>query len=156
MTSTLYEADFVRWTTEQANALRDLARVGSNLALDWENLAEEIESLGRSQRSELRSRIRTIIRHLLKLEISPATEPRAGWRETVRNAQAESQDLLTDSPSLEREVASVIAEQRSRAAEMAYQDLRDHGEDHALADFEAVSFTEERVLGPALSHERDD
>ena len=46
----LYEEDFVRWTEEQSSALRDAARIGTNLPLDWENLAEEVESSGRSQR----------------------------------------------------------------------------------------------------------
>jgi len=51
----LYQQDFVRWTEEQSSALREAARFGTNLPLDWENLAEEIESLGSSQRHELRS-----------------------------------------------------------------------------------------------------
>ena len=72
--STLYDEDFVRWTEEQAAALRRAK--GSNLALDWENLAEEIESLGKSDRRELRSQITRILRHLVKLEASPAAEPR--------------------------------------------------------------------------------
>jgi Domain of unknown function DUF29 len=52
----LYDEDFVRWTKEQAAALRraknlpPAGTVGSNLPLDWENLAEEIESLGKSER----------------------------------------------------------------------------------------------------------
>jgi predicted YcjX-like family ATPase len=62
----LYDEDFVRWTEEQAAALRQAKR--SNLPLDWENLAEEIESLGRSDRRELRLQITRILRHLLKLE----------------------------------------------------------------------------------------
>jgi len=75
----LYEEDFVRWTEEQSSALRDAAKVGTNLPLDWENLAEEVESLGRSQRHELRRRIAVILEHLLKLERSPAADPRRGW-----------------------------------------------------------------------------
>jgi len=83
----LYDQDFVRWTEQQAGALRQAK--GSNLPLDWENLAEEIESLGRSDRRELRSQITRILRHLLKLEASPAAEPRAGWRSTIREARSE-------------------------------------------------------------------
>ena len=70
----LYDQDFVRWTEEQAAALRraksllPAATRGSNLLLDWENLAEEIESLGKSDRRELRSQITRVLRHLLKLE----------------------------------------------------------------------------------------
>jgi hypothetical protein len=68
----LYDKDFVRWTEEQAKALRDAAGLATNLPLDWENLAEEIDSLGRSQSRELASRIAVIIEHLIKLEISGA------------------------------------------------------------------------------------
>ncbi len=62
----LYEQDFLLWTKEQATALR--RATGSNLPLDWENLAEEVESLGASQRTELNSQIRRVLRHLFKLE----------------------------------------------------------------------------------------
>jgi uncharacterized protein DUF29 len=73
--SSVYEQDFVRWAETQAETLRRAAEDGSNLPLDWYNLAEEIESLGRSQRRELRSRLATIIEHLLKLQFSSAVEP---------------------------------------------------------------------------------
>lgn len=79
----LYEKDFVRWTEQQAAALRDAASLSTILPLDWENLAEEIGSLGRSQKRELRSRIAVIIEHLIKLECSPAVDPRPGWMETI-------------------------------------------------------------------------
>ena len=76
-----YEADFVRWTEEQSRALREAAKIGTNLPLDWENLAEEVESLGRSQRRVLRSRIAVILEHLVKLERSRRlTEGAGGWR----------------------------------------------------------------------------
>src|SRR5215207_42459 len=78
----LYDQDFLLWTREQSKLLREAAEHRVNFPLDWENLAEEIESLGKSLRSELRSRLRTI-EHLLKLEHSAAREPRNGWIETV-------------------------------------------------------------------------
>ena len=81
----LYDQDFFLWTEEQAAALRRAK--SSNLPLDWENLAEEIESLGKSDRRELTSQIRRILRHLLKLEASPATRPHAGWRSTIIDAR---------------------------------------------------------------------
>jgi hypothetical protein len=68
--SDLYDRDFVLWTEEQSALLRNAK--DSNLPLDWDNLAEEIESLGRSQRTELKSQIRRILRHLFKLVASPA------------------------------------------------------------------------------------
>jgi hypothetical protein len=49
--SGLYDQDFFLWTQEQAAALRRAK--DSNLPLDWENLAEEIECLGKSDRREL-------------------------------------------------------------------------------------------------------
>ncbi len=55
---TLYKQDFVAWSTEQAEALGSAGRDDSNQKLDWENLAEEIEGLGISQRRELKSQIR--------------------------------------------------------------------------------------------------
>ena len=75
---TRYDEDFVAWSKEQTDALRAEARTGSNQKLDWENLAEEIESLGKSQLHQLKSQVRRVIELLLKLEFSPAADPRRG------------------------------------------------------------------------------
>lgn len=75
----LYDTDFLAWSKQQAEALRAAMGNGSNQRLDLGNLAEEIEDLGKSVRRELQSQIRRIVRHLLKLEHSPAKEPRRGW-----------------------------------------------------------------------------
>ncbi len=64
----LYDADFFLWTQEQARLLRNSAHAATNLPLDWENLAEEVEDLGRSNRRELRNRLRVVMEHLLKLQ----------------------------------------------------------------------------------------
>jgi Domain of unknown function DUF29 len=143
----LYDQDFVRWTEEQAAALRRAK--SSNLPLDWENLAEEIESLGRSDRRELRSQIRRILRHLLKLEASPAGEPRAGWRSSILDARSEVEDVLRDSPSLRHEIDAVIADQLTAAAELASEDLSRHGEpaEAVRAQLQKSGFTAEQVLG---------
>ena len=142
----LYDEDFVRWTEEQAAALRRAK--GSNLALDWENLAEEIESLGKSDRRELRSQITRILRHLVKLEASPAAEPRAGWRATIREARAEIEDVLEDSPSLRREAQAMIAKRIRAATELAADDLGQHDEpaDAIRARLEKGGYTEAEVL----------
>jgi len=76
-TSELYDRDFFLWTQEQAAALRTVRK--SNLPLDWDNLAEEIESLGESQRAELNWQVRRVLRHLSELEVS-------GRRSTCRMA----------------------------------------------------------------------
>jgi uncharacterized protein DUF29 len=145
--SALYDEDFVRWTEEQAAALRRAK--GSNLALDWDNLAEEIESLGKSDRRELRSQITRILRHLLKLEASPAAEPRAGWRATIDEARTEIEGVLEDSPSLRREAQALIRKQVRAAARLATDDLMRHGEpiDAIRARLEGGEYTAEQVLG---------
>jgi hypothetical protein len=145
--SELYDRDFLLWTEEQAAALRRAKH--SNLPLDWENLAEEIESLGKSQRTELNSQIRRILRHLFKLEASPAADPRAGWRATIRDARAEIEELLEISPSLRREVEGVMRKQSATAAKLAADDLEGYGEPAASVKIrlEQGGFTAEQVLG---------
>lgn len=144
----LYEQDFFLWTKEQAAALRRAKN--SNLPLDWENLAEEIESLGKSDRRELTSQIRRILRHLIKLEASGATPPRAGSRATIIDARSEVEEVLRDSPSLRRELDRLIAEQTTVAAKLAAADLGRHGEpaEAVWARLEACGgFTAEQVIG---------
>lgn len=75
MAHDLYDADFVLWTEEQAAALR--ARDAGLNRLDYDNLAEEVESLGASWNNQARRHIRNILRHLYKLAYSPAVDPRA-------------------------------------------------------------------------------
>jgi signal transduction histidine kinase len=145
----LYEEDFIRWTEEQAAALRQAAGLATNLPLDWENLAEEIDSLGRSLRHELRSRIAVIIEHLIKLESSPATGPRRGWMETIGRERLEIEVLLDDNPSLKGEIPSLVPVETVRAARYAAQALRRHGEatPDVVTKFGAASYTQDQVLG---------
>src|SRR6266853_6074361 len=109
----LYEQDFFLWTKEQAAALR--LTKNSNLPLDWENLAEEIEDLGKSDRRELRSQIRRIMRHLAKLQFSPAHDPRRGWHETIVDGRSEVELILRDSPSLKRQRSRIVADETGYA-----------------------------------------
>jgi Domain of unknown function DUF29 len=143
----LYDRDFFLWTEEQAAALRRAK--DSNLPLDWENLAEEIESLGKSDRRQVISQIRRILRHLLKLEASAAMRPRAGWRSTIIDARSQIDEVLSDSPSLRREVDRLIKDQLAAAAELASSDLGQHGEPahFVRARIEKGGFTVEQVLG---------
>ena len=83
MTDREYDTDLALWADSQARARRDAGHAGTNLPIDWENVAEEIEALGKSQARELASRVAIILVHLMKLEASPASEPRAGWQETI-------------------------------------------------------------------------
>ena len=125
--ASLYETDFYAWALEQATLLR----AGRLEELDLENLTEEVEDLAGGLKRSVRSRARTIMEHLLKLQHSPAAEPRIGWRETVRTQRDDLRDDLT--PSLRREIEPELAELYARARLRAAESLRDHGE-HAAAD----------------------
>jgi len=154
--NTLYDGDFVAWSKQQADALRNAAHGGSNQLFDWMNLAEEIEGLGISQRSALGSQIRRIIHRLLKLEHSPASEPRRGWEDSIADARSEIEDLLDRSPTLTREVNAEIAKQTKRAADRALRDLQRRGEiDPAtMSQLRAACCTEEQILSDWFPEER--
>lgn len=145
----LYDEDLVLWAQEQAAALRAAAQGASNLELDWENLAEEIEDLAASQRRRVRSHIMRIIQHLVKIEHSPAIEPRSGWRRTVRIARIQVEKLLRANPSLRPQLGRFVEEETGDAIELAIIDLEEHGE--IEEDEESVlrraRYGEEQVLG---------
>jgi hypothetical protein len=126
----LYDRDFYAWTKVQADALR--ARGGGGNALDYENLAEEVESLGRSDLRESCSRVRTILEHLWKLETSLREEPRPGWRTTIRTQRSDLQDVLT--ATLRREVETALETQHERAARNAAASLADEEPDAPTLD----------------------
>jgi hypothetical protein len=144
--SDLYDDDTVLWSEQQARVLRAAAHAGTNLAVDWNNVAEEIESLGKSLGRELTSRITTILIHLMKLAASSAEDPRKGWAETIREQRGEIELLLEDSPSLRPTVTRVIAKRIEKARDQVRAALLDYGEQPGV-DFDSLAFTEEQVLG---------
>ncbi len=145
----LYDQDLVLWSEEQGRALRAAAGAGWNAPIDWENVAEEIESLGRSERHALASHIALVIEHLLKLQASPATEPARGWRDTIRRVRQKIEEVLEESPSLRREVAGLIVKQTSRVRALVRANFEDHGEQPRI-DIDSVTYTEAQVLGDWL------
>jgi hypothetical protein len=108
-TSELYETDFYAWTIEQAKFLKD----GVWDCLDISNLVEEIESLGKQQRQELRNRLGILLGHLLKWEFQPSHRSKS-WLATIREQRRRIGDLLEESPSLKPYLPEVL--------EKAYQD----------------------------------
>ena len=126
-TGLLYEQDFYAWSKAQA----DLLRAGQFTDLDLEHLIEEVDDLGDSLYRSARSRVRTIIEHLLKLEHSPAQNPRAGWVESVMTQRSDLEDELT--ASLRPKVEQTLPRTYGQARRNVIATLREHGE-HAAAD----------------------
>jgi hypothetical protein len=122
-----YDDDFFAWTQHQAMVLRSMA-VADN-RFDRENVAEEIEDLGRSQRDAVRSQIRRIIEHLLKLAYSPAQQPRFDWMASIAEARSTLGDKI--SPTLRRDAEAVLPALYDDGRERAEIGLRGHGEAQA-------------------------
>ena len=108
--ATLYETDFYGWTQEQAAKLRKLVANYSNLDLDFENIAEEIDSLGRSDYRQLVSRLEEVAIHLLKLHYSTALECERLWKNSVHGQRRRIAKLLRESPSLKPRLAEALGE----------------------------------------------
>lgn len=124
-TEPLYEVDFYAWSREQAALLR----AGRYEELDLQNLIEEVDDLGISLYRSVRSRVRTIIEHLLKLEHSPARGPRDLWHDTVAVQRADLEDDLT--ATLRSRMEADLPKQYERACAAAARALRRYGEDTA-------------------------
>ena len=123
----LYEADFYRWTQEQAALLRQLSGERINLPVDWLHAAEEIEDMGRRDLRAVHSRVRLILEHLLKLTHSPVAYPRTGWVDTIDQYRDELADILDDSPSLRGKLAENWEREYKRARRKALKGLSRDG-----------------------------
>jgi len=114
--------------------------------LDWPNIAEEIETVGRSERAAVAGHVATIVEHLIKLQASPAKERRAGWLMTIDRSRIEIERLLEDSPSLHREIPAIITRETARARRSARKAMELHGEQPRV-DIGSLDFADDRVLG---------
>ena len=103
-THTLHDTDFYAWAKEQADLLR-AGRVGE---ADLAVIAEEIESLGKTEKRELVNRRTVLLQHLLKWQYQPILRGNS-WRLSIANARDEIADLIADNPSLRAQLAEVTA-----------------------------------------------
>jgi len=94
-TASLYETDFYGWIQRQTATLR--AR--NFAALDLENLIEEIDSMGKSEKRELESRLEQLLMHLLTWQYQPARRG-ASWQASIREQRNRITDHLAENPSL--------------------------------------------------------
>ncbi|MGD1901523.1 MAG: DUF29 domain-containing protein [Geitlerinemataceae cyanobacterium] len=90
-----YDRDFYAWTQTQSAHLRRR----DPQQLDWDNLAEEIEAMGRQERKELINRLRVLLGHLLKWHYQPQRRSHS-WEATIAVQRDDIADLLRDNPSL--------------------------------------------------------
>jgi Domain of unknown function DUF29 len=144
MQSNLYETDFYAWTLEQSKLLQ----VGDFKGLDIVNLVEEIESLGKQQRQELRNRLGVLIGHLLKWNYQPEKRSKS-WRVTIREQRREILRLLDENPSLKPYLEEAIKYAHESGLDLVvletpldYQDLP-----------EAPIYTIEQLLSPDFPNE---
>ena len=109
--STLHNTDFHAWTAEQA----ELLRAGKLTEADIVNIAEELEDMGRSERSELTNRMALLLMHLLKWVYQPGRRSRS-WRSSVMEQRNRVAVLMKRNPSLKS--------YRQEALEDAYSSAR--------------------------------
>ncbi|MEA5617839.1 DUF29 domain-containing protein [Cronbergia sp. UHCC 0137] len=98
MTQTLYESDYNQWIEETVQQLRNR----NFQEIDWDNLIEEIESMGKNDKRALSSLLTRLLEHLLKLSYWEVEKPRSGnhWASEIVNFRSQIQTRLEDSPSL--------------------------------------------------------
>lgn len=110
----LYETDFYAWTQEQVTLLRN--EQWSHI--DLQNLIEEIQSLGKQQRQELRNRLSVLIGHLLKWEYQSGCRSRS-WLATLRIQRLDIAELLEDNPSLKPYLEEALRKAYLKGVELA-------------------------------------
>jgi hypothetical protein len=123
----LYQTDVYAWALEQAALLK----AGRLPELDLEHLIESMEGLAMAEWGVARSHAQLIIEHLLKLQHSPAQDPRSGWRNSVRTQRRELENVLT--PTLRRRLEEDLGRLYQRVRRDVAESLRDCGE-HAAAN----------------------
>ena len=103
MKNSLYDRDFYAWANEQAALLR----AGRLAEADIENIAEEIETMGRSEKRELINRLTVLLLHLLKWQFQPALHGNS-WRLTIEEQRYRLEDHLKDNPSLKAQLGQAM------------------------------------------------
>jgi len=101
--ASLYESDFYGWTMQQADALRS-KKISE---LDFENLIEEMEAMGRSEKRGLKNRLVILLMHLIKWQYQPKRQGKS-WALTIRHQREEIFELLEENPSLKPRIDALL------------------------------------------------
>lgn len=149
----LYESDFCAWTQQQADRIR--ARAHNEI--DWENVAEEIESVGRGEKKELRSRLEVLLRHLFKWELQ-SERRKSGWYGTIAEQRAQIRYTIEDSPSLRGYPAAHVAEMYRIARMRAASEMgKNVSTIPAICPYDVENILHDEFLpGPSLDGAPDD
>jgi hypothetical protein len=138
-----YEDDFYAWTQYQAEMLRSLRTDDDRF--DREHLADEVAGLGKSERDAVRSQVRRILEHFLKLAYSPAVEPRLDRMVSIIAVRATLDDKL--SPTLRHDIEQMLPKQRSVAHRQAVAALGRYGETDAVDRLPSICpYTLDQIL----------
>lgn len=133
-----YETDFYQWTQQQAALLRQ----GQWSQVDAANLAEEIDSMGKSDRRAIWSHLINILLHLLKWQYQPERRGNS-WTESIDNGREQLDWLIKDSPSLRPKLPQFVDDIYPRARRKAA-----HETGLPLSTFpEQCPFTVEQITG---------
>jgi hypothetical protein len=103
MSNGLYDTDFYAWANEQSALLR----AGKLDSADIENIAEEIESMGRSEKSQLVNRLTVLLLHLLKWRYQPGLRGNS-WRLTIKEQRYRLRRHMDNNPSLKAQLDEVM------------------------------------------------
>ncbi|ODN41571.1 DUF29 domain-containing protein [Piscirickettsia litoralis] len=103
MSANDYDKDLYAWSYENASLLRQ----GKFKDADIQHIAEELESLGASEKNALKSHLAVLIMHLLKWEYQPNRQSRS-WSLTIANQRDDVKDVLEDNPSLKSKVDDIL------------------------------------------------
>ena len=159
--SASYERDFYTWSLEQARLVRE----GRWNAVDRDNVAEEIESLGREQFNTLESALRVLLLHFLKWDHQPNKRSRS-WMLSIEAQRLEIEDVLADNPGLNSRIDEAVKrayrKARIEAAKETGLDKKSFPEScgysfttssRVNSPFEALAFTQSAVVSAgAASH----
>lgn len=141
------DTDILEWSERQSALLRRLA-LGENIndQVDWPNIIDEVEAVGRSERAALRSHSAVVLEHLMKLPVSPSADPRNGWKITVLRARRGIHRSLEASPSLRSAAAGMIADELPSAKRIVEATLAAYGE-QPRAEINALTYSQDQVFG---------
>ncbi len=117
MQTITYESDFYDWINQQADFLKS----GRFADVDRMNLIEELESMGKSEKRALESRLTVLLQHLLKWQFQPVRRGKS-WELTIKEQRLRIEKVLRDNPSLKRQLSPCLLDAYAFAVIQAAQE----------------------------------